>query len=706
MVAPRARGLRLRARRPDAGPSDVQRDQRTAQSADRRRARRRLAPAVRRPDPHGMARPGLRHRAHGSLEDRGWHDQEDRERQGAPRAGRAAPERRRPDDRGDVRGFRAELGMEGHTGREQRRQVQRLRGAVCGPGRRDDARGGRAGQHRAESFRAGVRVPDAGRRSPPRRPDADPPRRCTVRSRGAERREAPPPRGRVEPVAGDFPRQPRRALAQRRKDRGVRARHGTHGLGARREQVPLHPGVRGAAQGAHRLAGSRGRGLFPQHQGEGAMKRRKFLKTASAAGLGLVAPRGLSSLVSRPSEQVVVAVMGLNGRGAVLGRTFARTPNALVAYVCDVAAQVLAKGVTQVGEAQSRPPKGLGDFRRALEAKSVDALVIAAPDHWHTPAALLAMQAGKHVYVEKPCVHNAREAELLVEAQRKHERAVQMGTQRRSAPRPMPAGQALNAGAIGQPYLARAWYANTRATIGRGKAASVPANLDYELWQGPAPHTPYRDNVVHYNWHWFRRWGTGEICNNGTHEIDVARCALCVDYPVRLTSMGGRHHFDDDWEFPDTQEACFEFAGGKTIIWQGQSCNGLTTYGRGRGTAILGTMGSVVMDRDGYTMYDLKEKVVKSSLAAQQGDGHNTHADDDMTAQHIANFVDAIRTGAALHQPIEEGAKSVLLGHLGNIAQSTGRALRTDPVSGRITGDDEAMKLWQREYAPGWAPVV
>jgi len=316
------------------------------------------------------------------------------------------------------------------------------------------------------------------------------------------------------------------------------------------------------------------------------------------------------------------------------------------------------------------------------------------------------MQAGKHVYVEKPCGHNAREGELLVEAQRKHQRVVQMGTQQRSAPRSIDVVQAIKEGAIGQPYLGRAWYANTRATIGRGKVAPVPANLDYELWQGPAPHTPYHDNVVHYNWHWFHRWGTGEICNNGTHEIDIARWALGVSYPTRVTSVGGRYHFADDWEFPDTQEACFEFAGGKTIIWQGQSCNGLNTYGRERGTAILGTGGSVVMDRDGYTIYDLKEKVVKSSLAAHAGDGLNISADDDMTALHIDNFVDATRSGVALHQPIEEGAKSVLLGHLGNIAQSTGRALRVDATSGRITGDEEAMKLWQREYAAGWAPVV
>src|SRR6266536_204978 len=424
------------------------------------------------------------------------------------------------------------------------------------------------------------------------------------------------------------------------------------------------------------------------------MKRRKFLKTASAAGLGLMTPPRLSSWLRSPSEKVVVAVMGLNERGTVLARGFARTAHAAVAYVCDVDSLVLAKGVSAVAQVQAKSPKGLGDFRKALEDKDVDALVIAAPDHWHTPAALLAMQAGKHVYVEKPCGHNPREGELLVEAQRKHQRVVQMGTQQRSAPRSIEIVQAIREGAIGQPYL------------GRGKTAPVPANLDYELWQGPAPHTPYRDNVVHYNWHWFRRWGTGEICNNGTHEIDVCRWALGVNYPTRVTSVGGRYHFADDWEFPDTQEACFEFAGGKSIIWQGQSCNGLTTYGRGRGTAILGTAGSVVLDRDGYTMYDLKEKVVKSSLAARAGDGLNTSADDDMTALHIDNFVEAIRTGAALRQPIEEGAKSVLLCHLGNIAQWTGRALRTDPQSGHIEGDDQAMGYWQREYAPGWAPVV
>ena len=433
------------------------------------------------------------------------------------------------------------------------------------------------------------------------------------------------------------------------------------------------------------------------------MKRRKFLRTVSATGLGIAGAPRLPSWLRSPAETVVVAVMGLNNRGSVLGRAFARAANATVAYVCDVDSQVLSKGVTAVAGAQTKPPKGLRDFRKALDDKDVDALVIAAPDHWHTPAALLAMRAGKHVYLEKPCGHNPREGELLVDGQRKYRRVVQMGTQQRSAPKSIELMQAIAEGIIGRPYLARAWYANTRAGIGRGQPAPVPTYLDYDLWQGPAPRTPYHDNVIHYNWHWFHRWGTGEICNNGTHEIDVARWALRVDYPTRVTSTGGRYHFQDDWEFPDTQEACFEFGGGKTIIWQGQSCNGLTTFGRGRGTAILGTEGSAVVDRDNTSGF--KKGDADALVLAYTSTGRG---------ECIAYSNDRGRTWKEFDgNPVvkHEGRDPrllwhVLLCHLGNIAQTTGRALRTDPSSGHILDDAEAMRLWQREYEPGWTPVV
>src|SRR6266550_1060184 len=320
--------------------------------------------------------------------------------------------------------------------------------------------------------------------------------------------------------------------------------------------------------------------LFAANQGViMSIDRRDFLKTTSAAGLGVVISKQfaapLLALNGSPNERVVISVMGLNGRGTVLAKTVAKIPNAEVAYLCDVDSQVLAKAALSLGQVQSKAARQIGDIRRVLDDKDVDAIMVAAPDHWHTPATILALKAGKHVYVVNPAGHDPYEDELVVQAQRKHERLVQVGTQRRSGPRFTEVIHEIRQGLIGRPYLARAWYANTRTGIGKGKQVPVPARLDYELWQGPAPRTPYRDNVIHYNWHWFQRWGTGEICNNGTHEIDVARWVLGVDFPTRVTSNGGRYHFADDWEFPDTQEATFEFEGGKTIVWQGQSCNGL-----------------------------------------------------------------------------------------------------------------------------------
>ncbi len=370
-------------------------------------------------------------------------------------------------------------------------------------------------------------------------------------------------------------------------------------------------------------------------------------------------------------------------------------------------AYVLAKALAEISPLQTPPPKAVGDFRRMLDDKSVDAIVIATPDHWHAAATILALDAGKHVYVEKPSGHDPREDELIVAAARKHGKLhVQLGTQARSGPHFVDVLQWIREGVIGMPYLARAWYANTRTGIGKGKVVPVPTNLDYELWQGPAPRTPYRDNIIHYNWHWFTNWGTGEICNNGTHEIDVGRWMLGVDYPTSVISTGGRFHYADDWQFPDTQEATFVFEGGRSIIWQGQSCNGLDLYERSRGTTILGTNGSVVVDRDGYVLYDLKNKIVKQVTAAPKSDSLNTVGDDWLTQLHIDNFVSAVRTGTKLSAPIEDGAKTGMLCHLGTISQQVGRKLTIDPKTGHILRDEEAARLWSRQYDPRWKPVV
>jgi predicted dehydrogenase len=435
--------------------------------------------------------------------------------------------------------------------------------------------------------------------------------------------------------------------------------------------------------------------------------RREFLKTTAATGLGAAVARFPAVLTSgSPNEKLIVAVVGLNGRGVVHAQNFGRQmKNAEVAYLCDVDANVLAKA-QKASAADARAPKAIGDFRRALDDKAVDVVSIAAPDHWHTPMAILAMKAGKHVYLEKPSSHNPREAELLDAAQRKYNRVVQLGTQQRSSPRTIEALAALKDGIVGEPYLTRAWYANSRVGIGKGKEVPVPSNLDYQLWQGPAPRTPYHDNYIHYNWHWFRRWGTGEIHNNGTHEIDVARLTLGVGFPISVTSSGSRTHYADDWEFPDSQEATYEFDGGKRIIWTGESCNGTPTFDRGRGTATYGTKGTLVLDRDGYVVYDLKGKVVKENIEPKRGNGLDPVGDDAATLRHMENFVAAIRTGESLRAPVSDGIKTNIVCHLGNIAQFTGRKLKVDPANGHVVGDADAMKLWARQYEPGWESSV
>ncbi|MFP4091382.1 MAG: Gfo/Idh/MocA family protein [Cyclobacteriaceae bacterium] len=438
--------------------------------------------------------------------------------------------------------------------------------------------------------------------------------------------------------------------------------------------------------------------------------RRNFVKTAGAASLGLSVAGSFFPAYGKnaPSNKMVIAVMGLNGRGNGLTREMARIDGYEIAYICDVDENAISKGLKTAQEhgKQSKTPKGIKDFRTALDDKNLDAIIIAAPDHWHTPASILAMQAGKHVFVEKPCGHNPKEGEMLVEAQKKYNKIVQMGNQQRSSIESIEAIDEIRKGAIGKPYFAKAWYANTRGPIGTGQQAQVPSWLDYELWQGPAPRVAYQDNLIHYNWHWFTNWGTGEICNNGTHEIDICRWALDVDYPTRVSSQGGRYHYDDDWQFYDTQVTSFDFEDGKTITWEGRSCNGRPVEGRGRGSAIYGTDGTMIIDRNGYELYDRGNNLIRKVNARSKAATMDTVGGDSLTALHFVNFYEGVTDGAKLNSHIEEGHKSTLLCHLGNIAQDMGKTLETDPSNGHIKNNPEAMKRWSREYAQGWEPTV
>ena len=441
--------------------------------------------------------------------------------------------------------------------------------------------------------------------------------------------------------------------------------------------------------------------------------RRDFIKKAAigTAGMtlgGIALSTKSYANVLGTNDRINFAIVGMNGRGKALAKAVAASKNTSIKYVCDVDSRVIEEAIGMVKDMTGNKPKGNEDIRKILEDKDVDALAIATPDHWHAPMAIMGVQAGKHVYVEKPCSHNPHEGELLVKAQKQTGKIIQMGNQQRSAATSQMAIKDIRDGLIGEPYFGKAWYANQRGPIGEGKKIEVPGWLNWELWQGPAPRKDYQDTWVHYNWHWFWHWGTGEINNNGTHEIDVCRWALGVDHPERVTSAGGRYHYEDDWEFYDTQMTSYDFPGNKTINWEGKSCNPFKYLNRGRGALIQGTKGSVIVDRGGYEAYDLGGELIKEEKEESKGGikTSDTIGAGPLDVKHMTNFLNAIRKGDKQNSPIDEGAISNHLCHLGNIALETGQTLSIDPENGKIKDNEEAMKYWSRSYEPGWEPKV
>jgi predicted dehydrogenase len=433
--------------------------------------------------------------------------------------------------------------------------------------------------------------------------------------------------------------------------------------------------------------------------------RREFLDALAvgAAGLAVGTTAKSYSRVLGSNDRLNFAVIGLNGRGyAHLAALQANKSAARISHVCDVDSIILKKFADATQQETGEAPATEKDFRKILELKEVDAITIATPDHWHTPMAIAGLQAGKHVYLEKPCSHNPAEGTMLVQAQQKYGKLVQMGTQQRSSPHTIEVVEKIREGAIGRPYFAKAWYCNVRKSIGTGKEVPVPAYLDWDLWQGPAPRQPYKDNVHPYNWHWFRNYGTGETLNNGTHEVDVCRWALGVDYPQRVTASGGRYQFKDDWQFYDTLVTSFEYED-RTLSWEGKSCQGMKYYNRDRGSLIMGTTGTVLVDRDGYEIYDLKGNKTNEFKAGSTTTSSDLTGRDSMTDAHFANFIAGIRNGEKLNAPISVGNVAVTMLQLSNIAWEVNRELHLDTATGRVENDPEAMKMWGRTYEKGWA---
>lgn len=431
--------------------------------------------------------------------------------------------------------------------------------------------------------------------------------------------------------------------------------------------------------------------------------RRTFLvegaaaTAAVAAAAAALAPHTAAAAdEAKPAERLRVGVIGPGGMGTYHLKTLLAGKEADVVYVCDVDSMRLANAAKLVESTSGAAPKAVTDMREVLNDKSIDAVFVATPDHWHAPAAILALDAGKHVYVEKPCCHNVREGRLMIEAGKRNKKVVQVGTQSRSTTHVMKAIQLIKDGAIGEVLSAKVWNSQKRRDIGKQQPTEPPANLDYDTWTGPAPKRDYQANLLPGSWRWFYDFGCGDMGNDGVHNLDIAVWGLGVDtHPNSIAALGGKYFFDDDQQFPDTQNVLFEYAAEgakkKQLLFEQRIWSPYGQEGYENGNAFYGTKGQLVMGHTvGWTLYGPKNKVLEQ-LTGQV----------DLPAHH-RNFFAAIRTGSPNAAPAEVGHLSASLCHLGNIATRTRRMLTFDPAAEQIVKDEEANGLVRRQYREHW----
>ena len=416
--------------------------------------------------------------------------------------------------------------------------------------------------------------------------------------------------------------------------------------------------------------------------------RREFLATSALT----LSAASYNRAADKPNEAVRLAVMGLRTRGRQLLPGFAALPGVSISHVIDIDPATVKPALDALKNPDS-PPKVETDIRKVLDDKSVTAVAVCAPDHWHALAAVWAAERGKHVYVEKPVSHNLLEGTRMVQAARKYKVVMQAGTQRRSATDVTAAREYVQAGKLGKVAFARTWIAGNRPNIGHAKPAPVPKGVDYDLWLGPAPDGPFTTNRFHYNWHWFWDLGTGEIGNNGIHALDVARNVMGLDAPTRVACGGGKYFYDDDQQTPDTQVATFDFPGGPggaagcTVLWEHRVWEKKGPDDLAFGISVHGDKGVLLFTGSGWEV--------------RGGDGAKEPAGKDMVKAHQKNFIDAIRGAAEPNADIEVGHKSTRLCHLGNIAFRTGKVLTFDAKT-ETTDSPEANKLLGRAYRKGF----
>ncbi|HEC43433.1 MAG TPA: Gfo/Idh/MocA family oxidoreductase [Bacteroides sp.] len=443
--------------------------------------------------------------------------------------------------------------------------------------------------------------------------------------------------------------------------------------------------------------------------------RRDFLRKATAGAAGIAVGSSAMGMSARSYGRIIgandrlgIGIVGLGRRlKAYIPPVSTKKFNVELLYLCDVMKSQRERAAEMFSRKVDHKATLENDLRKVIADPKVDVIFNATPDHWHTPGSIIALAAGKHVYNEKPCSHNMFENELIVAATKKYNKVCQMGNQQRSSDHTIEIIKEIHNGVIGTPYKAIAFYSNKRGECEVQKKVPVPDGLDWELFQGPAPRREYTQETWDYFWHWYGwDYGTAEAGNNGTHEMDVARWALEVDYPNRVDVEADKRHFlDDGWEMYDTMEATFKFPGDKVIIWDGKSRNGYQTYGYDRGTVIFGSEGSVFVNRGIYILYDRAGKEVRRSDSTSNESGTALGGGGDMTTAHVKNFFDKIRGKGELTAPISDGAISMAMVHYSNIAYRIGKGFDVDDVTGKMY-DREAMKLWGRDYEPGWEPKI
>ncbi len=420
------------------------------------------------------------------------------------------------------------------------------------------------------------------------------------------------------------------------------------------------------------------------------LNRRQFLgssaKNAAGVAAGMVGLAGAVASAS-PNERISLAVIGVRNQGRSLATTMAGFADVDVKTICDVDQNVLSVASKTLEEAQGFPPHHETDFRRILEDNSIQAVIVATPDHWHALQTILACQAGKDVYVEKPVSHNILEGQQMLAAARQSGRVVQAGLQQRSGSHFQSAVAFVRSGKLGQVRLAKAWTVHRRKSIGVKKNARPPAGVDYDLWLGPALQRPFNPNRFHYNWHWFWDYGCGELGNWGVHMLDIARWGLDVELPTRISASGGNFAFNDDQQTPDTHIVNFSYPD-RTIVWEHRLWSTRGIEGRSAAAAFYGENGTLIVDRGGWKVYDRKESITSET--------------SEQARVHCRNFIDCIKTRQMPAADIKIGHLSSALCHLGNIAYRVGREVIFDPAGMDFGDDDEVNALLGREYRKPW----